>query len=437
MGVEIIFLGGVGEVGRNAVILDNGKEAVMIDLGLHMDKYIALSQDENIEHISTKQLLAHDAVPRVDKLPRDLIDRIKAIIPSHAHLDHIGAIPFLASKFKNASIYATPFTKGLIDSLINDKDVAIFNDIYEVPLNKEFSISKNISVELINITHSTPDSSVVSINFNGKSIVYANDYKLDNAPVIGQKSKISHIKKLAPVDILISESLYAHMPGKTPSERIARELLRDVMLGINKEGRAIIATTFSSHIARLKTLVELGKRINRNIIILGRSMGRYLGVAKEKKIYELPKKVKLKIFRREINKFLRNVKHPEEFLFIVTGNQGEPKAVLPRMVENLFSFNKNDIVMFSCSIIPTPQNIKNRERLEKKLMEKGVRIFTDLHVSGHAFREDLREMLFYTEPKNVVPMHSEIGNMLSYKELVEETMETKVFLPKTFERVKI
>ncbi len=430
--MKIIPIGGYGEFGGNSVIIDNGREAVMLDLGLNMENYIELTEDESIEFIDSKVLLERNAVPRIDNLPQSIIDRVKAIIPSHAHLDHVGAIPFLASRFINARIYGSDYTIGLLKSILRDEGIALSNELISVKQGKEFNISKDISVELINVTHSTPQSSMIALQVDNNSILYANDYKFDNAPLLGKKTQISRIKKRRDVDILISESLYADTPGKTPSERIARELLRDVILGLDYEGRAVIATTFSSHIARIKSIIELAKQTNRKIAILGRSMYRYLEVAKEVGIYELPKDIEIYRFRREINRFVQKLRNPDEYLLIVTGNQGEPKAVLSRMVKELFRFNKNDIVLFSCKVIPSQPNIENRQILEEALRSKGVRIFSDLHVSGHAFREDLRELLIYTNPKIVIPSHADRDKQIAYKELVKETTDSRVELLENF-----
>ena len=433
MFMKLIPIGGYGEIGRNSLLIDTGSEAVIVDLGLNMEKYIELTEDESIEYVSKKVLLERDAVPRIDNLPESIMERVKAIIPSHAHLDHVGAIPFLASRFKNATIYGTPFTIGLLNSILEDEGLALPNGIYSVNPGKEFSVGKEISVELISVTHSTPDSSMVAVHTPSGSLLYANDYKLDNAPLLGRKTQISRIKKLSPLKVLVSESLYATTPGKTPSERIARELLRDVILGLKGNERAIVSTTFSSHIARIKSIVELARQTGRRIAVLGRSMHRYLSVANDLGIYELPGDIAIYRYKREINRFLSRLKNPEEYLLVVTGNQGEPKSVLSRMADGLFKFNKNDMVLFSCKVIPSEPNITNRAILEEKLRSMGVRIFTDLHVSGHSYREDLRELMLYTNPEILIPSHADRIRQLAYKELAHETLpESRVEILENF-----
>ena len=433
--MKIIPVGGYGEIGGNSVIIDLGTDAIMLDLGLNMEKYIELTEDESIGPIAMKDLLERNAAPRIDKLPKKLLEKIRAIIPSHAHLDHVGAIPFIASRIP-ADIYGTPFTIEFLKTVLREEGISLPNNIYSVNTGKEFYITKDISIELIHVTHSTPHSSMIAVHTPEGTVLYANDYKIDNAPLLGKKTDLKRIKKLAPIKVLISESLYADTPGKTPSERIARELLRDVILGLKSEDRAVVMTTFSSHISRIKTMLELGEKTGRKIAILGRSMSKYLGVADTLGIYKLPKNVKVLKYRSEINQFLKKIKSINEYLLIVTGNQGEPKAVLSRMADGLFPFTRNDMVLFSCKVIPANPSITNRQILESKLRNKKVRIFTDLHVSGHAYREDLRELMIYTEPEITIPSHSNMEKQLAYKELVEETMDSRVEIVKNFDIVK-
>jgi len=265
---------------------------------------------------------------------------------------------------------------------------------------------------------------IIAVHTPYGTLIYANDFKLDNAPTLGEKPNFKRLKQLGEqgVKALIVDSLYADTPMKTPSENIAKEMLKDVLLGVNSKGKAVIITTFSSHIARLKSIVELGKKLKRRIVFIGRSLNKYVSAAKRAGIADLSRQAEFVKYGNKLKKFFKRVKHPEKYLFIVTGHQGEPGAVLPRMVyQRLYNFQEEDHVIFSCSIIPVKNNIINREKLDSALKKKKVRLFTDVHVSGHAFREDLRDLLHLLKPEQIIPTHANKEKLNAMKELALET----------------
>jgi ribonuclease J len=193
-----------------------------------------------------------------------------------------------------------------------------------------------------------------------------------------------------------------------PSESVAREMLKDVLLGTDNKDNLIIVTTFSSHIARLKSIIEFGQKLNRKIIFLGRSLAKYVKAAENIGIVDFSKDVEIVKYGRQIERMLKKVdKDREKYLLIVTGHQGEPKSVLYKIAKGEFEFDlyPEDSVVFSCRTIPTPTNIENRDALENELKQTGVRIFKDIHQSGHAAREDLRDFINLVKPKNIIPAH--------------------------------
>ena len=195
-----------------------------------------------------------------------------------------------------------------------------------------------------------------------------------------------------------------------PSESVAKQMLKDVMLGVNTTGKGMIVTTFSSHIARLKSIIEMGKKLDRKIVFLGRSLSKYVKAAETINLIDFEKDVKLIRYRDKIEKMLGKImkQGKDKYLIVCTGHQGEPKAILSRLArgEHNYRFDSGDIVVFSCSVIPVELNQNNRERLEKNLRGKDVRIFTDVHVSGHAAREDHRDLLELVNPKHIIPAHA-------------------------------
>ncbi|HIH31312.1 TPA: MBL fold metallo-hydrolase [Candidatus Woesearchaeota archaeon] len=417
--IEIMPVGGYREVGRNCTAVKVDDEVIVLDLGLHLQNYIHYTQDEDEVDLSYKKLIEIEAVPDITEIEH-WMPMVKAICISHAHLDHIGAAPFLASKFK-CPIHGTPYTIEVLKVLLEDKEIKINNKLVAHEVNSIFKVSDNIKIEFISITHSIIHTAMVVIHTKYGSIVYANDFKLDNQPTLGLKSNIGRMKQLSNVKVMIMDSLYANKPIKTPSESVAKELLREVMISTNSNGKAMIVSTFSSHLARIKSILEFAKQLNRKVVFLGRSLEKYIRAGENIKVIEFSKTGKIIKYRHQIQTFLKKCKKPEDYVFIVTGHQGEPKSVLARMIfNNYFNFKKEDIVIFSCTIIPGEENIKNREKMENELKKKRVRIFRDIHVSGHGAREDARDLINMINPKNLIPTHSEIATTEQFLELAEE-----------------
>ncbi len=417
--IEIMPIGGFREVGKNCTAIKVDNEVVIFDMGLHLQHYIDYTGDDDDADLSLNKLIEIKAVPDIN-LIEDWIPLTKAICISHAHLDHVGAVPFLASKFKCA-IHGTPYTMEVLKALIADKEIRVQNKLISHDINSMFKVSDNLKIEFISITHSVVHAVLLVLHTKYGSIVYSNDFKLDNQPTLGHKSNIGRMRELKNVKALIVDSLYAHKPIKTPSESVAKELLREVMISTNSKGKAMIVSTFSSHLARIKSIIEFSKQLNRKVVFLGRSLDKYVMAGEKCGIVEFSKQAKIIKYRQQVQKFLKNCKNPEDYVFVVTGHQGEPKSVLARMIfQNYFKFKKEDIVIFSCQIIPGEANIKNRGAMEAELRKKKVRIFTDIHVSGHGAREDQRDLINTIEPQILLPSHSEIVTSEKFVELAEE-----------------
>ena len=177
------------------------------------------------------------------------------------------AIPFAASLFPQAPVICTPYTAEVLKSIFRDERIKIPNQLIPLNLNSIYKLSEKVRIELVNVTHSIPHASLIVLHTPYGKIVYANDYKFDRQPTLGKKPNFQRLQQIGEegVSLLIVESLYAHEYKKTPSESVAKQMLKDVMLGVNAQGKAMIVTTFSSHLARLKSIIELGKKLNRKI----------------------------------------------------------------------------------------------------------------------------------------------------------------------------
>ncbi|HJO01933.1 MAG TPA: RNase J family beta-CASP ribonuclease [Candidatus Woesearchaeota archaeon] len=406
--IEIYAVGGYNEVGKNCTAINVDGEVLIIDLGIHLENYIRLTEDEDLVKINADKLMDVGAVPNISVL--DNVKRnVKAIVVGHAHLDHVGAVPYVANKF-NAPVICSPYTAEVLKNILKDDKIRINNDIKTLNLNSFYKISENIKIEFIHITHSVPQAALIAIHTDYGIILYANDFKFDLYPVLGKKPNFKRLEELGKEGIIASvvESTYASDARKMPSESVAREMLKDVLLGTDNKDNLIIVTTFSSHIARLKSIIEFGQKLNRKIIFLGRSLAKYVKAAENIGIVDFSKDVEIVKYGRQIERMLKKVdKDREKYLLIVTGHQGEPKSVLYKIAKGEFEFDlyPEDSVVFSCRTIPTPTNIENRDALENELKQTGVRIFKDIHQSGHAAREDLRDFINLVKPKNIIPAH--------------------------------
>ncbi len=407
---EICTVGGYNEVGRNMTAINIAGETIVCDIGFNVQKVVEYQEETPVQEEYTKELLKKiDAIPNYNKI-KSWIPQTKAIIATHCHLDHIGGIQYIAPDFK-APIVATPFTLQVIRNQVQNDSLKLPNPYIPIKPNNTFNASKNVKVEFIEIPHSTPETSMLAIHSKQGVYLYATDWKFDNTPLIGNKPNYKRLKELGQkgVKALIVDSLYSKDNIKTPSENIARELLKDVLLGTENSGAAIVTSCFASHIARLKSIIEFGNKLNRKVVILGRSFGKYIDAAETAKITKLSDKAEIVSYRKAIDRKIAEIskKGPEKYIIVCTGGQGETNAVLARMVrgETKFKFFSEDQVIFSNKLIPVEPNLSNREKMENQLKEQGVRIFRDVHVSGHPAKEDIREMINLTNPENVIPCH--------------------------------
>ena len=414
--IEICAVGGYLEVGRNMTAIRYEKEAVIIDMGVHLENYITYTEDEDIHDVHYSQLQKTGAAPDISGI-KSWISQVKAIVPSHGHLDHIGAVPFLSKKF-NAPILLTPYSAGVLEQISKDNKIPIPNKVRVLSDNSSYHVSKNITIEFINVTHSIPDTVMVAVHTPEGTVLYTGDYKFDPTPTLGKVSNYKRLKELKNVKLLIMDSLYSHRAGKTASELDAHKMLEDVIFSNVSKKNGLIITTFSSHIARLKAIIALGRRLRRKVVFLGRSLAKYTEAAEETGLVRFSDEVEIIKYsskaKRTLKRIMREGKH--KYLIVCTGHQAEKKAVLSKMVDKgFYHFTKNDAVIFSCITIPQEPNITNRRILEENLKSFGVRVFVDIHSSGHASQEDQKMLIDMVAPKIVIPYHCEMANAETLK----------------------
>src|SRR3989344_2576985 len=277
--VEICTIGGYNEVGKNSTAVKIGDEVYVLDLGIHLENYIKYTQDEDLVSVAPNELMNAGAVPDISAID-DWKSNVKMILPTHAHLDHVGAIPYLANNFK-APIMCTPFTSEVLNGILAEDKIKLSSKVKSMSANSFFQASSNVKIEFIHMTHSTPHTVMIALHTKEGIILYANDFKFDLAPTLGKKPNFKRLEELGKQKVLalICDSTYAADARKMPSESIAKEMLKEIMLGTDSRNKHVVVTTFSSHIARLNSIVEFGKKMNRKIVFMGRSMSKYVKAA--------------------------------------------------------------------------------------------------------------------------------------------------------------
>lgn len=424
--VEVRPVGGYSDFGRNMTCVRVGKEAVIFDMGIRLDRML-LDEDAVFDEMHPVDLQRLGAIPD-DTVLSDLGAKVVAIVIGHAHLDHVGAVPKLAAHYK-APIYATPYTIKFIEDQTTARGGhgakprrTIPNKLVPMNAGEEVQLSKNLRLEFVHTTHSIVQTVFPVLHTDAGAIVYAVDYKFDNTPVVGHKPDYKRLKQLSTEGVLacIVESTNAGQETKTPSEMIARDMLKDFLFGLDNERDGIIVTTFSSHIARVKSICEFGEKMGRKTVLLGRSMDKYMTIARDLEIVDLPKSVEIAGHGRAVQQILKRIGDKrDEYLLVGTGHQGEPGSFLPRLASKEFPYEiaKHDQVIFSANTIPHPVNQANRHQLETKLRMQGARIIKGAHVSGHASRVEHQELLRMLEPQHIFPNHGGIQLQSEYVEL--------------------
>ncbi|MBU2562363.1 MAG: MBL fold metallo-hydrolase [Nanoarchaeota archaeon] len=427
--MEIHTIGGFNEVGKNMSVIRTGDDAIMFDSGIYLPAVIELQEEEEQQKTYSEKKLRG-----IGALPDDLLlnqlglrNKIRAILLGHAHLDHIGAVPYTSYRY-NAPVVGTPFTVSVLKKILDDEKIKIPNNIKTIQPNSTFEIKgkkRTYKAEFINITHSTLQTSMVALHTPEGIVLYANDFKLDNTPILGLPPNYDALKRISKegVKALIVDSLYSGSETKTPSEKVARALIEEVLMTIENEKSAIFVSTFSSHIARLKSIVDFAKKLDRKVYFIGRSLKKYVSSSIEINMCPFKKDIYMGSYKRQVESILKKVsKDRKNSLVVCTGHQGEPGSIMDRLARKKlpFEFKSNDNIIFCSKTIPTPVNMANKGQLDKKLKKSGVRIFDKVHVSGHGGREDLRDLISIINPRHIIPSHGSTQQLSPMIELARE-----------------
>jgi len=425
MSVEVIAIGGYEEVGKNMSAIKVGEDVVIFDMGIHLDR-IHIHEDTDIARMHSLDLIERGIIPD-DTLMKDVDGKVRAIVFSHGHLDHIGAVAKLAHRYE-APLIATPYTMALIEKTIKgERKFKVTNPLKVLNSGEKLQISPDITLEFVRTTHSIPQAVTPVLHTSEGIIVYSNDFKFDNHQTLSPPPDYQRFRELGRKGVLaaIIDTTRAAEDDqlKTHSEKVARLVLKDIMEEPLKEDTGMLITTFSSHIERIQAICNIASESKRNILLLGRSMERFCTMAETMGILKLPDSASIYGSPKAVNRALaRADENRSDYVLVTTGHQGEPDALLPRIAngKTMFNVRPGDNVVISASVIPNPMNIANRNLMERRLKSSGARIFTNAHVSGHAGKEDHRDFIRMLDPKHLIPSHGNLNMLAAYTELAEE-----------------
>jgi ribonuclease J len=431
--IEIIPLGGHSDFGRNMTAIRVGREIVIFDMGIKLDPLQGLPEGEGVDTMSANQLHAIGAIP--DDAPLRGVDgNVIAIVISHAHADHVGAVQVLAKQYPKVPLYGSPYTIRFIEETCRPRGnraqaggkLTIPNKLITLTSKQRARLGAfELELELVHVTHSIPGTTMPVLHTRKGAIVYALDFKLDDTPILGKKPDYQRLAQIGRegVHLLITEATNVEKDEKTDSEKVARTRLRDLLVGVDHDHEALFVSTFSSHAARFHSILDYAHALDRDVLMLGRSLERYMRVAADTADLDIPRSVEIMPTRRHADDALRRVaKEPTRFMVVLTGHQGEPGAALTRIAagETAYKMTKRDDVVFASHVIPTDTCIAQRADLEARLKHAGARLFKGAHASGHASAVDHRELLRLLQPEHIVPAHGGLALQNAYAELAHE-----------------
>ena len=421
--IKVKAFGGYSKIGKSMTAIDVDGEIILTDMGADIEKLVNFEEDKNDITINDLTSLIDNSVIPDD---RDFLmkegKKVKAIVLTHGHLDHIWAVPFLSQKYK-CPVIATPFAIKIIENLMKNFKVRSLN-LVQLNTGTPYKISDNIKLELVNITHSIPNSSMIALHTKHGVIIYANDWKFDNTPTLGKKPDYEKLEELRKegIFLLISDSTNADVDGYTFSESIVKTMLEDIIKK-SLDNKTIFISTFSSHIARIKNIVEISRKMNRSVMIFGRSMDMYTKAAMSTNVINKGTLPEVATRRDLINSMLKHVaERPGKYVVICTGHQGERGAFLDKLVTGQYQYrlSSEDGVIFSSRTIPTPLNEANKNMLKSALESLNVNVADNIHVSGHASKNDHKLLIKMLMPKHIIPSHGGIEKLSANIELARE-----------------
>ena len=395
--LKIIPLGGLGEVGKNMTVFEFGSDIIIVDCGMGFP-------DEDMYGVDI-------VLPDFSYLKANA-NRIRGLILTHGHEDHIGAVPYLVREL-DVPIYTLPLTAALVELKLEEHDLLYNTQIFIRKTGSPFRLG-SFTIEFIHVNHSIPDSVALAIGTPLGTVVHTGDFKIDLTPISGGMIDLTRFGQLGKEGVLalLSDSTNAENPGHSASERKVGESFDKLFTGCDKR---IIITTFASNVHRLQQIISVAAKHGRKVAITGRSMENIIRVSMILGYMDIPENVMTDI--EQINKLPK-----DQVVIISTGSQGESMSALYRMAfseHKQVTIGPGDRVIISASAIPG--NETTISRVIDALFHKGAEVIydrhTDLHVSGHACQEEHKMMLALTKPKYFIPVHGEYRMLVKHAEL--------------------
>ena len=397
--LKIIPLGGLGEFGLNMMLIEYGDSVIAIDCGLMFPGADLLGIDLVIPDVS--YLLEHR-------------EKLKAIVLTHAHEDHVGAVPYLLKHF-TVPIYGSRLTLGLLANKLREHDIEDRADIREIAAGQPWDIPP-FRLEGIRVTHSLMDCLALAIETPVGTIIHTGDFKIDNTPMEGEMFDFQRFAAYGEkgVLLLLSDSTNVERLGYTPSERAVGKTLEQI---IQESSGKVLVSTFASSIPRIQQVIDISERFGRRVVLSGRSMIRNSQVASDLGYLQLPRSFMLENERWD-------ALPADRLTFLTTGSQGEPLSVLHRVAlddHKSIKLAPGDTVILSSKFIPG--NEKTISNLINHLYRRGAEVHyekvSEIHVSGHASQEELKTMLQLTRPRFFVPIHGEYRHLVRHRRLAQ------------------
>jgi len=401
--LRIIPLGGLGEVGKNLTVYELGEEIVVVDAGL------AFPRDE---HLGVDLVL-----PDYSYL-RERADRVRAVLLTHAHEDHVGGLPYLMRDVTVPEVWGTRLTLGLVQPKLDEHGLLHATELREArPEDGSFQVG-SFRFEYVRMAHSVPDTAAILIETPDLRVLHTGDYKLDHTPVDGLRTDVGKLAEIGNrgVDLLLGDSTNAERPGVTGSERLVGEAFRQIIPV--REGRILVAC-FASNVHRMQQAVDVAIETGRKVCVVGRSMRKNLNIARNLGYLEAPDDTFIR--PPELAELARR-----EALVLCTGSQGEPLSALTRIAYNdhpAVSVDRGDTVILSAK--PVPGNELRVHDTINHLAKSGAEVLhqeiANVHVSGHGNAEELRTVLGLVRPKGVMPVHGEFRMLAAHAQLARES----------------
>ena len=389
--LRIVPLGGLGEVGKNMMSIEYGSDILIVDVGMMFPQ----TGMRGIDYI----------LPDWDYL-RDKKDRMRAVVITHGHMDHIGALPHFLEEF-NVPLYATRLTRGLIEVQLEQRGMLKETTLHTLSPRDVVEIGP-FTIEPYHVCHSIPDTVGLGITTPAGLIVHSGDFKFDHTPVDGWPTDYAKLAEFTGrgVLLLMSDSTNADKPGKTHSEAVLYDAFHQIMR--EAPGRLIVAT-FASLISRIQQVVDVAAEYNRKFAVAGRSMVANTAMARQLGYLDIPDEMMIEL--HEIGHF-----PPDEIVIMATGAQGEPMAVLNRLAtgrHHAVSIQEGDTVVLSSHTIPGNEEVIHE--VINRLFQKGADVYYDpiaeVHVSGHASQEEQKTLINMLQPRYFVPIHGELRHL--------------------------